>query len=139
MPHCPACSSGPPPSPTQESPAHSGCSGRTGGCTPGGTWWGPVGPLLWSLRLGVLAAGQRASPVGEPSLADPDGTGWGGRRLCEVTAFFPHFSWISPGLGSPWQRRCRCQGNTDGAALTKNVRKGAVRVFEQGHVFKGSF
>lgn len=43
-------------------------------CTRGGTWQDPVGPLCWS-RVRVLAAGRRASPVGEPSLADPYGTG----------------------------------------------------------------
>lgn len=75
------------------------------GAPRGGAWRDPVGPLCWSPRPRVLAAGRRASPVGEPSLADPYGTGWGGGRLCEVTAFFLRFSWISPGFGSPWQRR----------------------------------
>ena len=104
---------------------------------PGGMWRDPVAPLPRSLRLRVLAAGRQAFPVQEPSLADPDGTGWCGGRLCEVTTFFPpflvDFPWICFSLAASLPIR----RNTDEAALTKNVYNGAVRVFEKGHVFKG--
>lgn len=60
----------------------------------GGVWWDPVVSLPWSPCLRVLAAGRQAFPVQEPSLADPNGTGWCGGRLCEVTNFFP----VSPGF-----------------------------------------
>lgn len=61
--------------PTQESLAHSGCPGRRWVHPPGGTWQDPVGPLCWSLRVpeSWLLVGE--PPVGEPSLADPYGTG----------------------------------------------------------------
>lgn len=111
--------------------------GALAGCpTPQGrTWRDPVVPLPRSPCLGVLAADQQASPVQEPSLADPDGMGWCGGRLSEVTTFFPpfhlDFSWICFSLASSLPIR----RNTDEAALTKNVHNGAVRVFGKGHLF----
>ena len=102
---------------------------------PGGTWRDPVAPLPRSPRLRVLAAGRQAFPMREPSLAGPDGTGWCGGRLCEVTTLFPPFLLDFPWICFSLAASLLIRRNTDEAALTKNVRNGAVRVFEKGHLF----